>query len=68
VSGSWPGEIHLFRGVEKGFAASEVLRHAGGKKVNVGRASAPAVADWDADGDLDLLVGDVDGRVHFVPN
>ena len=25
-------------------------------------------ADWDADGDLDLIVGDIGGNLHLVPN
>lgn len=28
----------------------------------------PAAIDWDADGDIDLIVGDEDGRVAFVEN
>ncbi|HEU4394210.1 MAG TPA: FG-GAP-like repeat-containing protein [Planctomycetota bacterium] len=33
-----------------------------------GTASAVCVVDWDADGDLDLLVGDIAGRVALVRN
>ena len=28
----------------------------------------PTAIDWDKDGDLDLIVGDEDGRVAFVEN
>ena len=28
----------------------------------------PTAIDWDADGDVDLIVGDEDGRVAFVEN
>ena len=33
-----------------------------------GTASAVTTADWDADGDLDLIVADIGGSVHLVPN
>ena len=40
-----------------------------GKQVGItGTASAAHAADWDADGDLDLIVGDIRGRLHLVPN
>jgi hypothetical protein len=68
LSGSWPGEIYWFRGkAEGGFATSDTLkRH--GTNLNVGRASALAAADWDVDGDIDLLIGTIDGWVTLLEN
>src|SRR5688572_19873862 len=33
-----------------------------------GTASAVHAADWDGDGDHDLLVGDIQGNVYLLPN
>jgi hypothetical protein len=33
-----------------------------------GTASAVHAVDWDADGDFDLLVGDIRGNVYLIPN
>jgi len=115
LSGSWPGEIFLFRGLpDGGFAPPEKLKDKGGNIINVGGgvqetadsititgdaefkkdkdghyveyngkiyrdtakkqvlltgcASSVAVADWNGDGLLDLLVGDIRGHVSVYPN
>jgi hypothetical protein len=116
LSGSWPGEIFLFRGGPgRTFAAPQMIQDAEGEYINIGggieeqpdgslmitgnvtytltdgggmlieyhgkpisttdrrvsstgTASAVHAADWDADGDFDLLVGDIRGSVYFVPN
>jgi hypothetical protein len=40
-----------------------------GKEAGItGTASALQVADWDRDGDLDLIVGNIHGDVYFVEN
>jgi len=70
ISGSYsPGSIYVFKGLGKGeYAKSEKLRFTTGMPVQVGNASAVAVTDWNRDGRLDLVVGDIDGDVWFVPN
>ncbi|HUV67536.1 MAG TPA: FG-GAP-like repeat-containing protein [Sedimentisphaerales bacterium] len=119
VTGSWPGEIFLFKGGPDGsFAAPEMIKDKEGKFINIGggiressmfsdvqmliagnarfeqtpegtfvnyhgerfestperpigitgTASAAHAADWDGDGDLDLIIGDIKGSVYLVPN
>ena len=82
VSGSWPGEIFLFRGKPDGsYGPPEKLRDKEGHIINVGGAiredadsititgdAGPCVADWDGDGLLDLIVGCGDGSVIFYRN
>jgi len=69
ISGSWPGELYLFRGLRKGtFAAGETIKDRDGKAIKVGSASTVFAVDWNGRGKLDLLVGNRAGEVHLVPN
>ncbi|OHB64103.1 MAG: hypothetical protein A2168_03515 [Planctomycetes bacterium RBG_13_50_24] len=125
ISGSWPGEIFLFRGTENhSFTAPEMIKDKDGKFINIGggirkqtmfnpwdqdppeglliagyakfehtpdgtfvnyhgqrlestperpigitgTASAAHAADWDSDGDYDLIIGTVTGNVYLVQN
>ena len=125
ISGSWPGEIFLFRGTgDHSFAAPEMIKDKDGKFINIGggirkekmfrpfgqdqpeglliagsakfehtpegtfvnyhgqrlestkerpiaitgTASAAHAADWDGDGDYDLIIGTIRGTVFLIPN
>jgi hypothetical protein len=125
ISGSWPGEIFLFRGTgNHSFAVPEMIKDKDGNFINIGggirkstmfnpfggdqpeglliagyakfehtpegtfvnyhgqrlestaerpigitgTASAVNAADWDADGDYDLIIGTISGYVYLVPN
>lgn len=69
ITGSWPGELYVFSGLEDGsYAKATRLLDADGDPIHLGKASVVFASDWDADGDLDLVVGDVDGHVWFMPN
>ena len=68
VSGSWPGELHWFRRKPNGtYATAQTLRTSNGT-LNAGKASAIAVADWDGDRDLDLIIGNIEGQVLLAIN
>lgn len=70
MSGSYnPGDIYVFRGLGRGqYARGEKLRFKGGLPVRAGQASSVALADWDRDGRIDLIVGNIYGQVSFLPN
>ena len=69
LSGSCPGELYLFKGLGEGkFAPAEQLKDREGKPIKLGLAAVVYAHDWDGDGDLDLVVGDIEGQVRLVIN
>lgn len=70
ITGSYhPGELYFFkRNADKSFAKGEKIADKNGKPICIAPASTPFAVDFDADGDLDLLVGDIQGNVHLVAN
>jgi len=83
ISGSyWPGHVFVFQGLGEGkFAKGRKLEDSSGKRLIASKpwknerepdvdslAAAPWMVDWDADGHLDLLVGNIAGRVILIRN
>src|SRR5262245_26944445 len=69
LSGSWPGNLYFFKGLGKGkFAPKAALKDKAGKPIKIEDASTVFAVDWNGDGKLDLLIGDIDGRVHLILN
>jgi hypothetical protein len=69
LSGSWPGDLYFFeRNATGGFEPPTKILDADDKPLNAGRASTVFAVDWDADKDLDLVLGDIGGDVYVVTN
>ncbi len=69
LSGSWPGQLYVFRRKADGtFEPREKIQDANGGEIKPGVSTTVFAADWDADGDLDLLMGNVHGEVKLALN
>lgn len=69
MTGSWPGQVFVFRGSKEGFYTKAVaVTLTDGTEFRRDSASSVAAADWDLDGDIDLVVGVINGDVVFLPN
>lgn len=65
LSGSGPGALYLFRGKPDGsFAGGEPIKDRADKPLVSEAYSTAFAADWDADEDLDLLIGSHSGKVY----
>lgn len=69
VSGNFGGTFAIFWGGAEGFdPKSSMLKDAEGKNLHVAHHSDPTFADWDGDGDMDLISGSDAGGVVMFPN
>jgi hypothetical protein len=68
LSGSYmPGDIYWYPGSDKGFLRGSVIAETTPKIIDR-MSSAPCVADWDGDGLLDLIIGNMRGEVWWLKN
>ena len=66
TNGPLHGFVHVFRGLADGKYAEPFLVQAGGRTLDTFGCPSPSFADFDQDGDLDLLCGEfLDGFTYF---
>lgn len=66
--GSFDGKIAYLENVGSAMIPSFVVASSNFYGIDIGNYSSPALSDLDADGDLDLLIGDGEGRIFIFPN
>ncbi|MHC4756402.1 MAG: FG-GAP repeat domain-containing protein, partial [Planctomycetota bacterium] len=72
ICGSFTDEITFFENIGAGtepiFAKGRAIRYKG-RDIKMDLCMIiPVAIDWDKDGDIDLIVGEEDGRVSFIEN
>lgn len=68
ISGSYdPGDVYWFKAGPKGFEKGRTIPETTPKSIERA-ATAASFADWDGDGDLDMLTGNIEGVVHWNEN
>ncbi|MCK4443633.1 MAG: right-handed parallel beta-helix repeat-containing protein, partial [Thermoplasmata archaeon] len=69
VIGNEQGYFHYYRNTGDGYEyVGPLFNVTPPTELDVGTYSHPFVTDWDLDGDLDLLVGQGDGRISYFTN
>lgn len=67
--GEFSGDLFYFENTAStGSVANFVLNSSNYFGINTDLYSSPALGDLDADGDLDLLIGNIRGDIHFYEN
>ncbi|HEX2897995.1 MAG TPA: VCBS repeat-containing protein, partial [candidate division Zixibacteria bacterium] len=62
------GKLRYFENTGNSFSPAFETDTAGFQGMMIGSYSAPALVDWDSDNDLDLLIGNVNGRIEYWRN
>jgi hypothetical protein len=69
ISGSYTGGISFFKGLGDGkYAAARKLTTKDGKPISEEYAQSPCLGDWNGNGQMDMIIGFIDGPVKLYLN